>query len=43
MRKFILPRRTLLRGLGGVAVGLPILECMLNGNGDALAQAGALP
>ena len=43
MRKFILPRRTLLRGLGGVAVGLPVLECMLNGNGDALAQAGALP
>ncbi|HKY40630.1 MAG TPA: DUF1552 domain-containing protein [Polyangiaceae bacterium] len=43
MRNFILPRRTLLRGLGGVAVGLPVLECMLNGNGDAYAQAGALP
>jgi len=44
VRKFILPRRTLLRGLGGVAVGLPVLECMLNGNGDAYAQAaGALP
>jgi hypothetical protein len=43
MRKLILPRRTLLRGLGGVAVGLPVLECMLNGNGDAYAQAGALP
>jgi hypothetical protein len=43
VKKFILPRRTLLRGLGGVAVGLPVLECMLNGNGDALAQSGALP
>lgn len=43
MKRFILPRRTLLRGLGGVAVGLPVLECMLNGAGEALAQAGALP
>lgn len=43
MRKLILPRRTLLRGLGGVAVGLPVLECMLTDNGDAYAQAGALP
>ena len=43
MRRFILPRRTLLRGLGGVAVGLPVLECMLNSTGEALAQAGALP
>jgi hypothetical protein len=43
VKKFILPRRTLLRGLGGVAVGLPVLECMLNGNGNAYAQAGALP
>jgi hypothetical protein len=43
VRKLILPRRTLLRGLGGVAVGLPVLECMLNGNGDAYAQAGELP
>src|SRR5512146_2599765 len=29
--------------MGGLAVGLPVLECMLNGNGDAYAQAGALP
>ena len=43
MRRIILPRRTLLRGLGGVAVGLPVLECMLNSTGEALAQAGALP
>jgi len=43
VKRFVLPRRTLLRGLGGVAVGLPVLECMLNGNGNAYAQAGALP
>ncbi len=40
---FVLPRRTLLRALGGIAVGLPVLECMLNRNGTAYAQAGALP
>lgn len=40
---FRLPRRTVLRALGGAAVGLPVLECMLNQNGDALAQSGALP
>ena len=38
-----LSRRTMLRGMGGVAVGLPVLDCMLNGNGDALAQALPLP
>ena len=43
MKRLVLPRRTLLRGLGGVAVGLPVLECMLNGNGTAYAQAGELP
>ncbi|HYQ15367.1 MAG TPA: DUF1552 domain-containing protein [Polyangiaceae bacterium] len=43
MKRFILPRRTLLRGLGSVAVGLPVLECMLNGNGEAFAQSAALP
>ena len=41
--KVRLDRRTVLRGLGGVAVGLPVLECMLNSNGDALAQAAPLP
>jgi hypothetical protein len=40
---FRLPRRTFLRALGGVTVGLPVLECMLNANGDALAQASGLP
>ncbi|MEZ4321367.1 MAG: DUF1552 domain-containing protein [Myxococcota bacterium] len=39
-------RRTLLRGvLGGTAVGLglPLLDCMLDTNGTALASGGALP
>jgi hypothetical protein len=35
-----LNRRTVLRGVGA-AVGLPILECMLNANGTAFAQAGS--
>ena len=34
-----LSRRTLLRGLGGVAIALPALEIMLNRHGDALANA----
>jgi hypothetical protein len=38
-----LSRRTLLRGAGGVAVGLPVLDCMLNEHGTAYAQAGAMP
>ncbi len=38
-----LHRRTFLRGIGGVAVGLPILEIMLNDHGDALAFGGAVP
>jgi hypothetical protein len=41
--KFRLPRRTLLRGAGGVALGLPVLECMLDSHGTAYAQAGGLP
>jgi hypothetical protein len=40
-------RRTFLRGsvAGGatIAIGLPLLEAMLNSNGTALAQSGALP
>ena len=39
-------RRTLLRGMIGassVAVGLPLLEAMLDANGEALAEGGALP
>jgi hypothetical protein len=38
---FRLSRRTLLRGVGGVAIGLPTLECMLNANGTAYAQSSA--
>ena len=38
-----LSRRTVLRGLGGVVVSLPVLECMLNSHGDALAQSMPLP
>ena len=42
--KRVLSRRTLLRGAGGVAIGLPVLECMLNEHGTAYAQSGgALP
>jgi hypothetical protein len=40
-------RRTFLRGTFGgglgISLGLPLLEAMLNGNGTALAQDGALP
>ncbi len=39
-------RRTVLRGMvGGAAVslGLPLLDCFLNGNGTALAQGAPLP
>ena len=39
-------RRTVLRGImGGAAVslGLPLLDCFLNGNGTALAQGAPLP
>ncbi len=39
-----LNRRTVLRGMlatgAGVTVSLPLLDCMLNGNGTALAQTG---
>lgn len=37
-------RRRLLRGMlggGAVAVGLPILDCVLNENGDAFAASNA--
>src|SRR4051812_34108619 len=39
MRSKRLHRRTLLRGAAGAAVALPVLECMLNDSGTALAQA----
>lgn len=38
-----LHRRTFLRGAGGLAVGLPVLECMLNSNGTAYAGGGSIP
>jgi hypothetical protein len=41
--RFALPRRTFLRGLAGAALKLPVLDCMLNDNGDALAQGEPLP
>lgn len=44
--KHAISRRTLLRGAAagvGAAVGLPILDAMLNGNGDALAAGTPLP
>jgi hypothetical protein len=40
---FRMHRRSFLRGAGGVAVALPVLECMLDGNGTALADGGSLP
>lgn len=41
-----LTRRRVLRGVlngGAVTVGLPLLNCFLNGNGDALASGEKLP
>jgi hypothetical protein len=38
-----LSRRRVLRGLGGIALALPIFDCMLNGNGDAYADETELP
>jgi hypothetical protein len=40
---FVLHRRTFLRGIGGVAIGLPVLECMLDDHGVAYAGGDALP
>jgi hypothetical protein len=39
VKPLILERRTFLRGLGGVAIGLPLLESMLHQNGLRLASA----
>ena len=38
-----LPRRTILKGLGGVTVGLPLLEEMLPGGTRAAPAAAAVP
>jgi hypothetical protein len=46
MKPFRLDRRTLLKGLAGgaaVSVALPLLECMMDTNGEALAQGRPLP
>lgn len=47
MKRVRIPRRTFLRGTLagglGVAIGLPLLEPMLDANGTALAQGAALP
>ncbi len=46
LRKHTLGRRTMLRGLLGgsaIAVGLPLLEAMLDGHGTALAGGAPLP
>ncbi len=43
VKKFRLSRRSMLRGAFGTALGLPMLECMLNPNGTALADGTALP
>ncbi len=40
---FRLKRRTFLRGAGGIAIGLPTLECMLDNNGIAYAGGPTLP
>ncbi|MEM9072719.1 MAG: DUF1552 domain-containing protein, partial [Myxococcota bacterium] len=42
MSKKPLSRRTLLRGAGGVALGLPFLEAMLR-PGRTIAQPGEIP
>ncbi|MSO73147.1 MAG: DUF1552 domain-containing protein [Rhodospirillaceae bacterium] len=46
MLKRAVPRRTALKGLlggMGVSVGLPFLDCFLDGNGTALASGAPLP
>lgn len=43
MSRLKLSRRAFLHGLGGVAVSLPVLECMLDDRGTALAAGGELP
>lgn len=43
MSRLTLPRRTFLRGAGGLAVGLPLLDIMLGEHGDALAGGDRIP
>jgi len=43
VKRFRMSRRAMLRGALGTAIGLPVLECMLNSNGTALADGTSLP
>ena len=43
MSKLVLPRRAFLRGLGGAALALPVLDVMLDRHGTAYADGTALP
>lgn len=43
IKKNQLKRRTFLRGLGGAMLALPVLECMMDGHGIALAGGLPLP
>lgn len=43
MGRFTLNRRSFLRGALGAAVALPLLDIMLDGNGEALADGADLP
>lgn len=43
MKTLRLPRRTFLRGLGGTAIGLPMLEAMLGGTRPARAGGSGIP
>lgn len=40
---FRLSRRAMLRGVGSVAIGLPILDAMLDHNGEAFADSPPIP
>lgn len=43
MKSTKLSRRAVIRGAFGTLIGLPVLECMLRGDGTVLAGGGALP
>lgn len=43
MKGLRLKRRTFLRGVGGAMLALPVLECMMDAHGVALAQGVPLP
>jgi hypothetical protein len=41
--RYTMKRRTFLRGVGGAMLALPVLECMMDSHGEALAQGRPLP